>query len=392
MGHDVCMSMNIQQRGEKFQLRVKHNLLQKPFFFSFASRDEAHQYGTQLEAFLARGIVPQELLAPPPKGHDPTLLDVLREYGLSCPSISDTDRDLSGQLYPDVAGTRLSAVTYLWSTQFVERLKIERHLAPRTVRGKVGCLARAIDHYTALKKISLANPMRLLPQGYSIANKVERLRLEAKGLRVKKDVFRNRRLTQAEDALIQQTLTGAKRPDRERAFPVDPELSLLYAVFVDTGLRLREGYTLTKLGCNVDSGLLHVDGTKGQRGAEKPRSVPLKPVLRDRLRIWRDGLPAGEWRLFPQLWDGDKGKEALKKVTGRLSARFASLFRSAGVPAFVEHDLRHEACCRWFELRRADGAWIFSEVEIARIMGWSDLKQVLVYASLRGEDLVDRLK
>ena len=279
------MSMNIQQRGTKFHLRVKHTLLPKAFFFSFASRDEAHLYGTQLEALLARGVVPQELLAPPPKGDDPALIDVLREYGRSCPSISDTDRELAGQLYPDVAGTRLSAVTYLWATQFVERLKIDRHLAPRTVRGRVGCLARAIDHYSALKKISLANPMRLLPQGYSIANKVEKQQLEAKGLRVKKDVFRNRRLTPAEDALIQVTLAGVKRPDRERAFPADSELSLLYAVVVDTGLRLREAYTLTKLGCNVDSGLLHVDGTKGQRGAEKPRSVPLKPVLRDRLRL-----------------------------------------------------------------------------------------------------------
>ena len=346
------MSMNIQQRGEKLQLRVKHSLLPKAFFFSFASRDEAQAYGTQLEALLARGVVPQEMLAPAPRGDDPVLIDVLREYGKSCPSISDTDRELADLLYPDVAGSRLSAVTYLWATQFVDRLKIDRNLAPGTIRARVGCLARAIDHYSGLKKLVLANPLRLLPRGYAIANKVDKQRIQSKGLVVKEDVSRNRRLTVAEDALIRQTLAGAKRLDRERAFPVDPELALLYEVIVDTGLRLREAYTLTKLGCDVDAGLLHVDGTKGHRGAKKPRGVPLKPLLRGRVRTWRDTVPPGEWRLFPQLWDGDKSAQALKKSTGRLSARFASLFDSAGVPAFVEHDLRHEACCRWFELRR----------------------------------------
>ena len=46
----------------------------------------------------------------------------------------------------------------------------------------------------------------------------------------------------------------------------------------------------------------------------------------------------------------------------------------------TEHDLRHEATCRWFELRALDGRWTFSDVEIARIMGWSNLAMVLRYA------------
>ena len=74
MGQDDPMSMNMQQRGEKFQLRVRHSLPPKAFFFSLASRDETRSYGTQLEAVLARGVVPQELLAPPPKADDPGLI------------------------------------------------------------------------------------------------------------------------------------------------------------------------------------------------------------------------------------------------------------------------------------------------------------------------------
>ena len=41
-------------------------------------------------------------------------------------------------------------------------------------------------------------------------------------------------------------------------------------------------------------------------------------------------------------------------------------------------------------LRNATG-WVFSEIEICRIMGWSDTRMMLRYASLRGSDLASRL-
>ena len=46
------------------------------------------------------------------------------------------------------------------------------------------------------------------------------------------------------------------------------------------------------------------------------------------------------------------------------------------MPDFREHDLRHEATCRWVELRNATG-WVFSEIEVCRIMGWSDTRMML---------------
>ena len=55
------------------------------------------------------------------------------------------------------------------------------------------------------------------------------------------------------------------------------------------------------------------------------------------------------------------------------------------------HDLRREAKCRWVEPRDAGGRWVFSEVEICKIMGWTDPRMMLRYASLRGTDLADRL-
>ena len=96
--------------------------------------------------------------------------------------------------------------------------------------------------------------------------------------------------------------------------------------------------------------------------------------------------------LLPGLWDGDDTPAALKRTTARLSARFTSAFAYAQVLDLTEHDLRHEATCRWVEMRRgAGGGWTFSDIAVCRIMGWTDPRMMLRYASLRGEDLAARL-
>lgn len=51
----------IWNRKYGFQLRVSHKLLPKDFWATFDTRDAAEQYGPQLEALLAQGIVPAAL-------------------------------------------------------------------------------------------------------------------------------------------------------------------------------------------------------------------------------------------------------------------------------------------------------------------------------------------
>ena len=80
-----------------------------------------------------------------------------------------------------------------------------------------------------------------------------------------------------------------------------------------------------------------------------------------------------------------------KVATSRLSARFRVLFDYTKVSNMTEHALRHEATCRWVLMRQPSGGWVFSDVEICRIMGWSSTVMMLTYASLRGEDLAARL-
>jgi integrase len=82
----------------------------------------------------------------------------------------------------------------------------------------------------------------------------------------------------------------------------------------------------------------------------------------------------------------------IKKVSQRLSFRYRLAFEYAGIVGLHEHDLRHEATCRWLELKDATGNWMFRLEEVNRIMGWSSNSTMAQrYASFRGSDLAARL-
>lgn len=384
------MGINVQQRGGKHQLRVRHRLLPKAFFFTFATEAEAETYGQQMQALLDRGIVPSELLAPTvPGGDDPLIEQIIVEYMRHAP-ITGSDDALLMLVYDEVRALRLSALTFKWAEGYVSRLKQTNNVAPSTIRKRVGALGRVIDWHIARSTPAHATPranvMRMLPRGYSIYSKHDAAAL-GDGKVVRRDVQRDRRLGPGEAERIAAALAGVKRADRERPYPVDPAFRLLYELIVDTGLRLLEAYRLTVADIDLKRGLIDVQGSKGHRGEIRPRTVPLKPVLVPKLKAW-----CGEHKglLFP-YWDGTP--EDRPKCSARLSARFATLFDYAEVPDFTEHDLRHEATCRWIQMRSADGkGWMWSDVEIARIMGWTDLRMMLRYASLRGEDLAARMR
>lgn len=378
------MAVNIQQRGGRFQMRVRHALLPKPFFSTFDSEAEAAAYGAQLEALLARGIVPAELAAAPARrADDPLVIEVIRAYSRAA-HVAPSDGEVLDVLVRETPGLRVSGVTFAWCDEYVRRLKRVNNLAPGTIRKRVGSLARVLDWHIRQTTPPGAQPMpnalRLLPRGYSAYTPDD----VATGAKAKRDTVRNRRLAQEEYQRILHALAGHKRPDRERALAHDPAFALLFHLLVDTGLRLFEAYRLRVASIDFAQGIINVDGSKGHHGAIKPRVVPLKPALREQLRAWCDGRVG---LVFP-FWDGSA--EDKDRASGRLTARFRVLFDYAEVPDFREHDLRHEATCRWVEMRNATG-WVFSEIEVCKIMGWSDTRMMLRYASLRGSDLASRL-
>lgn len=376
-------------RGNKYQLRVKSKLLLKPYFATFDTVEEAWEQAAKLESALALGFVPVALLEKGvAKSQDPDLPALVQQYRENSNALTDSDDELLGTMSKDLKGLRVAGVTFQWAEGWVKDLKMKSNYAPGTIRKRVGALARVLDwHFRRQsmgEKVAM-NPLRLLPTGYSQYSTAESAELRGRGAGPKTDVHRDYRLGADDESALSVALSGIKRPDRERPMPVDPEFQMLFRLILDTGLRLSEAYRLRVNQIDFLVGVIRVEGSKGARGVLKPRTVPMKKELRAELGRWC----ADRRDLVFAYWDGTK--EGRGKATSKLSNRFKTVFDYAELGHLTEHDLRHEACCRWFELRNPKGGWVFSDVEICRIMGWSSMDMALRYASLRGEDLANRL-
>lgn len=400
---------SIQPRGDKFQLRIKNKVLPKPLFYTFDTLAEAEAFKAQVDGLLKQGVVPQVLMnAAQAKQkqekatQDSRFLSAVVQGYLNHASAAPNEAALLAVMQrDDLRGVAVADVTYQWVEAYVRKLKTGRgdvrgafgrkvgNLAPGSIRKRVGALARVMDwHWRRTVPAGEAippNPLRQLPRGYSVYSDRDTAEATRAGLEAKKDITRERRLAPGEEVLIVQALDGIKLQDKHRALAEDPEAKMFLRLVLDTGLRMKEAYTLRVSQIDWAKGFINVEGSKGHRGAAKPRTVPLKPQIAVELRAWC----AGRLGLVFSYWNGDK--DDMKRATNQLTSRFRSLFRHVGIPDMKEHDLRHEACCRWFELRGKDGRWVFSDVEICKIMGWSDYSMVLRYASLRGEDLSSRL-
>jgi len=385
------MSMNVQQRGTGFQLRVKDRLLPKAFFHTFGSRIEAESYGNLLKAQLARGVVPREVLdklSPPKRGSDPMVTDLLTSYKTRNASISRTDTKDSGYVAREFAAERMSDIDYDFVEAFARRLRM-RPMTPSTIRARIGLLGRVWDwHLGRSGSKGISNPWRLLPAGYSVANEKEQEEIVRSGKTIKRDQHRDRRLEQGEEDRIERVLDGEKlREDRERGLTANPELKVLFRCLLHTGARMREIYMLRRNQVDIASAYVTLAGTKGHRGALKPRKVPLRKALIATLSSWLAHLPAKEDRLFPNLWSGTEDKDELEGVSNRLSQQLSAVYDHAICPGLRTHDIRHEATCRWVTLQTPDGRYALSEQVVVKLMGWSSPAMIRRYLSLRGEDL-----
>lgn len=387
--------MNVQQRGKAFQLRVIHKQLPRKFIQTFDTKEEAHGYGLLLVASLDRGAVPPEVAARlgiPKRGGVLSTHQVLNRYVTEHKTISKTDIAMVGWIKKQLDDVPFSAVDFDFAVHHAEKLRTTYNLNPETVQKRIGCLGRVWEWYFAkTKEHKLPVPWRQLPAGYSVATPTEQEALLKSGKKVKRKDHRNRRLEEGEEDCIERVFKGENLIETQRALRPSAELQTLYYTIVNTGLRLREAYTLTKEDIDLRKKLIHASGTKGARGAAKPRDVPVRARLAEKLKEWIAQLPADEKRLFPNLWNGKRDDDSLEKATNELSKKFTTIFKHAQLEKFTEHDLRHEATCRWVLLRHEDGRWVYPEMAIVKIMGWSSPKMYERYASLRGQDLVDLL-
>ena len=384
-----------QKESGRWEIALRHpSLPGGRRYFLFDTEQQAADYAAQWLAMKQAGIEPPAELLQPTTVAGKSLGFVVRQWansGLAAPSQQIT----LNSLMAEVGDVRLADATYSWLADYVRSLKTrQRNLAPGSIRHRVQALGRAIDeHMRHNPGLVMVNPARLLPKGYSSYSDIDAKLAQAGGGKVKRDTARERRLHPGEQERIVAALSGHQRDDRERGLllPGGNALLTLFLVIVWSGLRLREAYMLKRGSVDLAAKVIRVQSSKQWRGKIVFRDVPMRPEVHAALTVYlstRALLPSAD--LFPFM--SEEPGMTLKKVTQRLSDRFASAFEYAGCADLREHDLRHEATCRWLEMRDPAGGWMFRAEEINRIMGWSAGSTMAQrYASFRGVDLAARM-
>lgn len=375
-----------------WEVDLRSKLLPRRRSFTFDDETQARDFARRCDEYLKRGVVPPALAESKAPAISGLLGPVILAF-LKTGQVAPTEVAVHNALFAEVGGTPLAQLNYAWCEEWVRKLKAEKNLAPGTIRKRVQALAKVIDWYIKQTPGALAgNPLRLLPKNYSAYSQADAQLVQAMDGQVKHDVTRDRRFKPGEEERLMAVLSGDKHPERERGISDPAGMRMLLLIILDTGARLREAYTVLRRYVDLDARVLTVRQSKVRGGKVVYRRIPLRPRLHAELTAWLQAHPGQPDDPLLPFWDGSWEEEGLKRLTGRLSARFSALFDQAQMPDFVEHDLRHEATCRWLEMRDASGHWVFRDQEINRIMGWSPRSPMAQrYASFRGEDLVARL-
>lgn len=377
--------------GGKFELCIRHKLLPKRVYLTFGNEEEANTYGQQVDSLLAAGIVPAGLVVEKTKPQE--RLSIIIRAWMNSGEAAPTEGDVLQLLMTEVGGLTVGELTYTWAQGWVKHMKLKQNFAPGTIRKRLGALSRCLDDY--LRKhpdVTVGNPLRLLPRGASTYNAQDRAQAEKLDMVAKVDVVRDRRLKPGEYVRIIKALAGEKREDRERALDLKEAdaLRMLFLLIHGSGIRLREAFTMRAKQLQMAVRVLKIRSSKQWYGREVWRDVPMRREVHAALTHYLGLREYGPDDLLFPWWDGDPAN--LPKVTSKLSGQFGRLFAYAKCEGLTEHDLRHEATCQWYEMRDANGGWMYRDKEVEKIMGWAPGSSMPArYASFRAEDLAQRL-
>lgn len=394
--------MAVRPHGKKFQARIIDKRLPKgKHFKTFDKQSEAEKYEAEVIASLNRGLVPALIINDTKVGRTDktevsagTLDDLIIHYRDKNKSISQTDKDLCKIVLhyttrPNGSKIRIQDVNFVWLLDFCRFLRVNENLAPGSVRSRVGLLGRAWRWHHAVLSIDAPDYWKDLPDGYPFVTSEEEISevLDAGG-EIKTGKPRDRRLAPGEYEKIVKVMEGERvNDDVVQPLVANPEMRMLFILIANTGLRLREAYRIRLHEINLDKPdaddeiLAHT--SKGHRGATSDRIVPLVREVRDELRVWIKGLGAGADLLFPGIWDGSLHEEDLRRTSNSIARKLKSAFKQAGCDDLHEHDLRHEATCRFYECKDQRGNWVFNDAQMTDMLGWSSIKMAARYASFQ---------
>lgn len=366
-------------RGDKFEFIVKRKgLLPKPIYLTFDLKADGEAYCSHLEGLLDQGIIPEEFLQNENDGL--TVRKVMIEYELTVP-ITQNDKNLLGVNRERIGDLRISEVTYDWAERFVLGMKRKRNLVPGTIRHHIGALARCFD-WAVKKGYMPFNPLRIFPKGYATYTEEDKKYVE-----LKEDQERDRRLEPGEEEMIRKVLMTEHKPaHKQRPLELEHRLALMlmFEMAIETAMRMREIYTLSKNQIDINKRTIFLVKTKnGDR-----RQVPLSSIAISALKLYFKEVPKRERGtgdlLFP-FWNGSQNSKELTATTSKLSRKWKRIFEHAGCESMGFHDLRHEATSRFYERTT------LSDLQIAKITGHKNLEMLRRYANLRASDLAGQL-
>jgi len=357
----------IRQRpnGGSWEIIIRRKILPKTHCATADTEAEARAYAEAVEKLLDQGIIPLELQDN--RQASPSTVDAwIRQYLIKV-NISESDRLLLNALLPKSQTWPTAKLNIIWAQDWVSEMKQKDRLSPSSLRHKVGAVARMLDWCLRNEWISV-NPLRLLPKRYASYT--------ASDGEKKTDIERDRILQPGEYEKIMWVLNGGFPEGNQRGISMNDRLAwkLLFVLAIETAMRLREMYTLSTGQVDLPKKTIFLDKTKN---GDK-RQVPLSSVALAALSEWK---PSGDL-VFP-WWDGRQ--ETLRLTTMKLSRKWATIARLAGLDDFHLHDCRHTAIVNFY-LKTS-----LSDLQIMKIAGHKDMRMTARYANLRGSDLAEML-
>ena len=149
----------------------KTGLLDKPIYRTFPNEKIGDAYAAKVDALLAKGIVPADLV------RETTTLnirDLVKEYERDAhPSAKDVSA--LGMVIKHHGALPLEMIKAAWVDNWISEMKRTENLAPATIRARVGALARCTDW--GIRKGYLTLPddaLRKLPDGYATYTKLDK--------------------------------------------------------------------------------------------------------------------------------------------------------------------------------------------------------------------------
>lgn len=285
--------------------------------------------------------------------HNTSLRNALSNF-CTRPDALRTQRITLPTLFKHIDGVKIGELNTKWVKDYIARLR-----KAKSMSRKEFAYATISIHLRIMSQAC-----RWMAEQWELPN--PELPFNTRSFPKNWEVPRSRRLSSNEEQRLRKVLRNIRAAS-------SPHWRCLMQLALETGARLQELVLADWSEMEISRRLwtLPANHTK----CVKARAIPLSKRAIRYLKFLKADASAQSTRVFHRL-----GTPIV------VSAGFHKHTRSAGLVDFRFHDLRHEAISRMVLYKRK-----LSVFEIMTIVGHSEMKMLLRYANLRGDELADRM-